>query len=156
MSKNFNLKNAILFLVGFCVYITIEVCFRTYSFPAMGLCGGLAIVILDKLNDRISWDLDILIQGLFGSLLITFFELIIGVLSLNGYLPIMWDYSNMPLNYLGVICVPFSILWIFMSIIGIMVADAINYYVFEELPVPYYRLFGKKIIEFKEKHCKLK
>ncbi|MGN0464889.1 MAG: hypothetical protein ACI4F9_00900 [Lachnospiraceae bacterium] len=39
---------------------------------------------------------------------------------------------------------------------GIWVADAINYYVFEELPVPYYRIFGKVRIRFKEKYCKLK
>lgn len=31
--------------------------------------------------------------------------------------------------------------------------DAITYYVFEELPVPYYKLFGKVILRFKEKKC---
>jgi len=144
-------KTAILFTIGFCCYITIEVLFRGYSFAAMGICGGLAIVILDKLNDYISWDLDILIQGCIGSLLITFFEFIIGSLSLFGILPKMWDYTNVFLNYKGIICLPFSLLWILISILAIFIADAFNYYVYNELPIPYYRLFGKVIIRFKKK-----
>ena len=30
-------KNVILFIVGFCLYITIEVLFRGYSYPLMGV-----------------------------------------------------------------------------------------------------------------------
>lgn len=87
-----------------------------------------------------------------GSVVITIFELVIGEISLRtGLLPVMWDYSNMPLNYNGVICLPFSILWISLSIIGIMVADAINYYVFKEYPIPYYKCFGRTILRFKER-----
>ena len=145
------LKNIILFIVGFCSYITIEVLWRGYSYALMGVCGGLAIVILDKINNKISWDTDILLQGLSGSLLITLFELVIGEIALRtSLLPIMWDYSNVPFNFDGVICLPFSIVWLFISIVAIMLADAINYYVFHEHPKPYYKLFGKKIIEFKD------
>lgn len=145
------LKNIILFIVGFCAYITIEVLWRGYSYALMGVCGGLAIVILDKINNKISWNTDILLQGLSGSLLITLFELVIGEIALRtSLLPIMWDYSNVPFNYDGVICLPFSIVWLFISIAAIMLADAINYYVFHEYPKPYYKLFGKKIIEFKD------
>lgn len=148
-------KNIVLFLVGFCMYITIETLFRGYSYWQMGICGGLAVVILDKINDTISWDIDLTLQGLLGMLLTTFMELIIG--SLWSYFPIpqMWDYSNMPLNYKGIICVPFMIAWFALSLVAIFVADGINYYVFEEKPTPYYMLFGKKIIQFKEKVRKL-
>lgn len=148
------IKNAILFIVGFCAYITIETLFRGYSFWMMGVCGGLAVLLLDKLNDCISWDMDLLLQSAIGSVLITFFEYVIGSLYLLGLLPQMWDYSNMPLNYKGIICVPFSLLWMALSAAAIIVADAINYYVFEELPVPYYKIFGKTVIRFKKKKCK--
>lgn len=63
----------------------------------------------------------------------------------------MWDYSNVPLNFDGVICLPFSIAWFFLSILAIFLADAINYYVLDEPQVPYYNLFGKTVIKFKEK-----
>lgn len=147
-------KNIVLFVVGFMTYITIEVLFRGYSFALMGACGGLAIVILDKINNKLSWNTDILIQALIGSLLITFFELVIGELALHtSIVPIMWDYSDVPLNFDGVICLPFSLAWAGLSLVAVFIADAITYYVFEELPVPYYKLFGKVILRFKEKKC---
>lgn len=147
-------KNIVLFVVGFMTYITIEVLFRGYSFALMGACGGLAIVILDKINNKLSWNTDILIQALIGSLLVTFFELVIGELALHTSLvPVMWDYSDVPLNFDGVICLPFSLAWAGLSLVAVFIADAITYYVFEELPVPYYKLFGKVILRFKEKKC---
>lgn len=80
-------------------------------------------------------------------------ELIISSIFLNtDLLPVMWDYSNLPLNYKGIICVPFMLLWMVLSFVGILVADAINYYVFDEEPAPYYKLFGHTIIQFKSKH----
>lgn len=147
-------KNLVLFIVGFMAYITIEVCFRGYSYPLMGVCGALAVVLLDKVNNKLSWNTDIIVQGLIGSALITFFELVIGELALHtSIVPVMWDYSNMPLNFDGVICLPFSLAWVVLSWVAVFVADAITYYAFEELPVPYYKLFGKVILRFKEKKC---
>lgn len=145
-------KSILLFLVGYCTYISIEVTYRNISYPIMGICGGLAILLLDKINDNISWNIDLCLQGLCGSALITFFELIIGEIALHtSLLPIMWDYSNVPLNFDGVICLPFSIVWFFLSVPAIFLADAINYYVLDEPQVPYYNLFGKTVIKFKEK-----
>ena len=144
-------KSAVLFITGFCLYITIEVCYRGYSYPLMGLCGGMAFVLIDKINNKISWDIDILLQGLIGSAIITAFELLIGLMSLNGILPMMWDYSNLPLNYKGIICLPFSVVWVGISIIAVIIADAINYYFLGGDEIPYYRLFGKTILKFKEK-----
>ena len=87
-----------------------------------------------------------------GSAIITAFELIIGELSLNNILPMMWDYSNLPFNYKGIICLPFSLIWIGISIVAVFLADAINYYFLgEDKEIPYYKLFGKIILRFKEK-----
>lgn len=146
--KRILFKNSLLFIVGFCLYITVEVLYRGFSYPLMGLCAGIAIVVLDKINDLISWDVDILWQCLFGSLLITLMELLIGKASLAGYLPVMWDYSSVLLNYEGIICLPFSLVWAVLSFAAILLADAINYYVFREPPLPYYRCCGKIILKF--------
>ncbi|MDO5785262.1 MAG: hypothetical protein Q4P20_09405, partial [Eubacteriales bacterium] len=116
--------------------ITIEVCFRGYTYPLMGLCGGLLLLLIDPINNIISWDIDLLIQGFMGSAMITSMEFVIGKLS-----PIqMWDYSNVPFNIDGIICLPFSLLWMLLSIVAIFIADAINYYVFDEEPAPYYHI----------------
>lgn len=146
------IKNIILFAVGYCVYIAIEVTYKGFSYPLMGLCGGLALMIMDKINDYISWDIDIIIQGSIGSIIITFFELIIGEISLHtDFLPIMWDYSNVLLNFDGVICLPFSLIWIGLSIIGILVTDTINYYIINIQPCPYYKCMGKVVLKFRER-----
>lgn len=142
-------KNLFLFCFGFCIYIAIEVIFRGYSYPASGLMGGLAIALIDKINDKISWDIDLIIQAIIGSCLITFMELILGLLFLNfDWIPIMWDYSNMPLNYKGIICLPFSLLWMLLSVVAIFLADAINYYFLNECEVPHYIIFGKYRFSF--------
>lgn len=144
------IKNIVLFLVGFCVYITIEVCYRGVSYPLMGICGGIALIVIDKTNNRISWDTDILLQCLVGCLVITGLEFMIGELSLHNIVPRMWDYSNMPFNYKGIICLPFSCMWFALSFPAILLADAINYYIFRELPVPYYKIFRHKFLEFRK------
>lgn len=117
----------------------------------MGVCAGIAILLLDQINNRISWDMGLFWQGAIGSGIITIFELGIGEYVKFLNLPLMWDYTHIPFNFDGVICLPFSLIWIALSIIGIFIADAINYYVFDELPVPYYKLFGKVIVRYKEK-----
>lgn len=48
---------------------------------------------------------------LLGALIITAVELIFGVIFNIKYNMGVWDYSNMPLNLLGQICLPFSVLW---------------------------------------------
>lgn len=149
------LRQIVVFYVAFTTYIAIEVCYRGYSSPLMGLAAGLAILILDSLNDNISWDFDLLLQGCIGSVIITLEELTIGELWKYLNLTPIWDYTNVAFNFDGVICAPFSLIWIVLSIVGILVADAINYYVFEELPVPYYKICGKEVLRFKEKKCKL-
>lgn len=145
-------KILVLFLFGFMAYVTLEVIYRGYSYPLMGLCGAITILLLDQINNKISWDVDILFQGIIGSLIITFFEYVIGELFLNGVLPVMWNYSNVFLNYKGIICLPFSLAWVGLSIVAVVIADAINYYLLDdEEVVPYYKLFGKTIFKFKSK-----
>jgi uncharacterized membrane protein len=148
MRKSIN-KTLFLFCFGFMAYITLEVLYRGYSFWMMGICGGLAFLLIDRINNKISWDIDLLVQGLMGSAIITSFEFIIGELSLHNILPVMWDYSDTPMNFKGIICVPFSLIWIALSIVTVILCDAINYYCLNEKEtIPYYKLFGKKIFTF--------
>lgn len=153
MKKNVY-KNIILFLVGYCLYTTIEVLFRGYSYPASGLMGGLSLVIIDKINDEVSWDVDLSIQAFTGALVITVIELIVGkIAKYTTLLPVMWDYTDLPMNVDGIICLPFFLTWVGLSVVAIFLADAINYYVLEDGERPRYRLFGRFIILFRRKRC---
>lgn len=149
-------KKLILFFVGFCIYITIECLYKSNgsSNALMGVCGGIALFLLDMINDKFGWDVDVLIQCAAGSALITGMEFIIGQFMIRGILPIMWDYSSVPFNYKGIICVPFSIIWMALSFVAIVIADAINYYVYEDTDIPYYKIFGHTFLVFPKKNCK--
>lgn len=137
------IKKLILFSIGFFLYSLIEILFRGYTYFTMGILGGIILLLVDSINNKLSWNIDLIWQGVIGSFAITTCELVLGEILKILNISSMWDYSNMPFNYDGVICVPFSIIWIFISIIGILVADFINYYIFKEKPKPYYSVLGK-------------
>ena len=53
------------------------------------------------------------VQGIFGSGIITAVELGFGLIINRSHE--VWDYSAQPMNLLGQICLPFSLLWIPVS-----------------------------------------
>ena len=143
MNKKQVLKYIILFLVGYCVYIAIEVTFRNFSFPLMGIVGAVSFILIDRINEVIPWNTDLIIQSIIGSLIVTIFELVVGEGLKIFNQPPMWDYSSLPFNFDGVICLPFSLIWVLLSAIAIILADSINYYLLHEEAVPHYRILGK-------------
>ena len=152
MNKKHILKYLVLFLVGYCVYIAIEVTFRNYSFPLMGIVGAISFILIDRINEVMPWDTDLIIQSLIGSLIVTTFELIVGEGLKFFNQPPMWDYSSLPLNFDGVICLPFSLVWVLLSAIAILLADAINYYLLHEEPTPHYKILGFQF-SFPKRSC---
>ena len=151
MSNSF--KNIVLFYVGFTSYITIETLYRGYSYFLMGMVGAICFLILDKINEYFSWELDLFIQGLIGSFIVTFMELNIGLL-LKIFDSTMWDYSSEWLNYEGVICPLYSLFWVFLSIVAIIVADCINYYILLDEEKPKYNFLKFIKINFPERKIK--
>ena len=150
---NNKVKYCILFYVGFTTYIAIEVMFRGYSTILMGITGAICFLFFDKINEWIPWNLDLFFQGFIGGVFVTLMELIIG-LGLQWFnLPPMWDYSNEWMNYKGVICPLFSLIWIFFAMIGIILADCINYYLLWNGDKPEYLFYRKIHIVFPEMKC---
>lgn len=134
------LKIFILFLIGGFIYVAIELGFRGHSHWTMFLLGGLCFILIGGLNNYIPWEMSIIKQGIIGALIITSLEFIFGLV-LNLYLDLgIWDYSNMPFNILGQICLPFSIAWFFLSLVAIFVDDWLRYILFKE-EKPHYHLF---------------
>ena len=74
-----------------------------------------------------------------GAVVVTVLEFITGLV-VNVWLGLnVWDYSDMPLNILGQICLPFSIAWIALSAIAIVLDDYLRYWLFKE-EKPRYKL----------------
>ena len=134
------LKYFFLFSFGGIVYVLIEMLWRGYSHWSMFILGGICFVLLGLINKKYTWDIPLLIQMLIGTFIITLMEFIFGcifnlLLNLN-----VWDYYDLPFNIMGQICLPYSVLWMFLSLIIIFVDDGIRHFLFGE-ELPEYRLF---------------
>ena len=112
------LKHAVLALCGGCVYFLIEMAWRGHSHWTMAVLGGVCFVLIGDINEFIPWNMPLVLQGAIGSGTVTLLELVSGII-LNLWLGLgIWDYSNMPFNFLGQICLPFSLLWVALSVSG--------------------------------------
>lgn len=137
MAKIF--KYLFLFFFGGISYIIIELLWRGKSHASMFMLGGLCFVALGLINEKCPSCVPLTVQMLIGTFIITVLEFVFGcVLNLYFHLNI-WDYSNLPFNLLGQICVPYMILWFFLSPVAIIVDDYIRYMFFDE-EKPHYRL----------------
>lgn len=137
------LRNLLLCWIFGSTYCTIEVLFRGYSHWTMLCLGALCGFLIGQENEIIPWEMSLIKQGVIGAILVTCLEFATGLI-VNVWLGWhIWDYSNMPFNILGQICLPFSIAWIGLSIICIIVDDYLRYIIFDE-QMPKYYLFTKK------------
>ena len=133
-------KHVILFTIGGSIYYGIECIYRGYSHWTMAILGGICFVLIGGINEYISWDTPLWKQGLIGSAIVTSLEFVTGCI-VNLWLGWnVWDYSDTPFNILGQICIPFSIIWFFISLLAIIVDDYIRYWIFGE-EKPKYKLF---------------
>ena len=134
------LKHAVLALCGGCVYFLIEMAWRGHSHWTMAVLGGVCFVLIGDINEFIPWNMPLVLQGAIGSGVVTLLELVSGIV-LNLWLGLgIWDYSNMPFNFLGQICLPFSLLWVALSVVAVIVDDWLRYWLFGE-DRPTYTLF---------------
>lgn len=92
-------------------------------FAAGGFCF-LILLDISKLN------MPLLIKAAIGCLAITATEFFCGII-LNRVLSLnVWDYSSVPFNLMGQICLPYSAIWLFLSFTVISVAN--KYYEYKK------------------------
>lgn len=132
-------KYLLLFSVGAFLYLWTEILYRGHTHWTMGVLGGLCFIAVGLINEFLSWDTPLWIQGIVGSGIITILEFISGCI-LNIWLGLgIWDYSQMPFNVCGQICLPFSIAWVVLSLFAIILDDWLRYWLFKE-EKPHYKL----------------
>lgn len=125
-------KEIILWLIGGLLYMGIELMWRGYSHWTMFVLGGICFVLLGRINEVIPWNMPLWQQALIGTAIITGLEFITGCI-VNLWLGWnVWDYSNVPFNVLGQICLPYILLWIPISLTGIFLDDYLRHWFFKE------------------------
>ena len=68
-------------------------------------------LLLGRLKHAPPW-----VKAVAGAGIITAVELTTGLLANRQYT--VWDYRNAPLNFLGQICLPYSLLWMPVALAG--------------------------------------
>ena len=106
-------KACLLFYVGGGAYMVLEFLWRGRSHGSMFLLGGLCFLLIGKLSGWLA-RVPLAFQLLIFSAIITFLELLMGLIVNGSYR--VWDYRRVPYNFLGQICLPFTLLWIPVSL----------------------------------------
>ena len=106
-------RNSALFAIGGGAYVSMEMLWRGRSHISMFVAGGLSFLLLGKLRET---KLPYPVKPVMGAGLITAVECVTGMLVNRDYT--VWDYRAVPGNFKGQICLPFSLLWIPVSILG--------------------------------------
>lgn len=112
-------------IIGGGIYYAIEILWRGYSHWSMWLLGGLCFVLIGLLDERQNhpplWR-----QALQGAAIVTVLEFLTGCV-VNLWLGWnVWDYSDMPLNLIGQICLPFTMAWIPLSVVAVKLENLMH------------------------------
>ena len=102
-----------LFALGGSAYVGLELLWRRRSHVSMFAAGGICFLLLGKIR---KCSLPSGAKPLIGAVAITGVELRTGLLVNRDYH--VWDYRAAPCNFKGQICLPFSLLWIPISVLG--------------------------------------
>lgn len=132
------IRPLVLFGIGGLTYIMIELLWRGYSHWTMFLIGGLCFLLIGGINEVYTFDMPLVQQMAISAVMVTMVELLAGLLINCDYS--IWDYRNMPFNILGQVCLPYTVLWFFLSLLAIVIDDYIRYWLFGE-EKPHYKIF---------------
>jgi uncharacterized membrane protein len=108
-------KYSFLFYLGGGAYMILEFLWRGRSHYSMFLLGGICFLMLGQLQKT---PLPLAIRTVLGAAGITVLELATGLLVNRDHT--VWDYRHMPLQFAGQVCLPYSLLWIPVSFVGML------------------------------------
>lgn len=131
------LHDGVIFALGGAAYVLIELAYRGWSHPSMFVVGGLCVLLIGKL-DAAAPGLPLGAQAFLGAGIITALELASGLVVNVALGWHVWDYSGRPLNFMGQICLQYSLLWIPLSLAAVFADDFLRRLLFGT-PLPHYR-----------------
>jgi uncharacterized membrane protein len=133
------LEYGFLGILGGSIYYMIEMIFRGFSHISMFILGGICMMFFAFQGRAVKWKESLLKQSLRSTIFILCGEFITGLI-VNKHLNLqVWDYTDMPFQLFGQICLPFAIIFYCLSILGIMLSGYVLHLVFHE-EKPSYKL----------------
>lgn len=114
-----------IFSIGAVGYGLLEILWRGYTHWSMLMAGGICFSFFAKLSEKLK-NTGILLKAAVGSAFITSVEFIFGVIFNIILKKDVWDYSRLPFNIGGQICLLYSFLWGLVSSVCIPFAAFIK------------------------------
>ena len=134
------IKYIAIFLIFDIAYYAIEKIFSGNSNWSSLIMGGIGGLLFSDINKYYTYETSPWKQILLATIIMIFIELFFGlILRAMGFQ--YWDYSDRFMNVEGLICLRYSLYWLFLSPIAIGLDDLIEYVFFNE--------YGNKL-KFKE------
>lgn len=122
----------VLFVFGGVIYNLVELLWRSRTAFSMFIVGGLCFLLVGALNEFFPWEMPLCSQMFLSMVGVTAIELVSGIyLNIIGNFNV-WDYSHMPYNLCGQICLIFSVAWFFLSLVAIFIDDWLREIFFDE------------------------
>ena len=108
-------KNTVLFTIGGGIYVSLELLWRRRSHRTMFVLSGGCFLAIGEIGRRCP-NLSLACRAVLGSVICTAGELATGLVFNRDHA--IWDYRALPGNFRGQICLPFSALWMPLSLLA--------------------------------------
>ena len=116
-------RKVMLFCLGGGGYVCLELLWRGRTHGSMFLLGGLCFLLIGKISGLLR-KTPLALRLTASSALITVLELFTGLIVNRDYS--VWDYRGVSCNFLGQICLPFSLLWFPVSLLGMFLYERMD------------------------------
>lgn len=133
-------KYAVTGYLGGMIYVGLELLWRRWSHGSMFLVGGICFLLIG-LIPRLLPGVPELMQAVLGACAVTATELISGLIINDALKLHVWDYSAMPYNFLGQVCMSYFFLWIIVSWMALELHRLLRWKLFGDKPEPCRRLW---------------
>ncbi|MBQ7106352.1 MAG: hypothetical protein IJN93_02410 [Clostridia bacterium] len=118
-------KYAVFFIIGGLGYAIIELLWRGRTHWSMMLAGGICFILFSVIAEKLRGQ-RLLYKAILCALAVTAVEFIFGIV-FNIILRMqVWDYSGVPFNFLGQICLLYTVIWGILGLVFVPLADFLN------------------------------
>ena len=124
-------KIILLWIILGAAYINIEIFWRGYTHVSMFIVGGLCGVLIGLINQSSRfYNMRVITQSAIGAVIVLCVELLAGIV-INIWLGLdVWDYTGLPGNILGQICLQYGLLWLLLMPFAIWLEDTARWCIY--------------------------